>query len=115
MSSSRGSSLPSSLMNKVTPECQNLGKSLKLTGIATLAAVILIIILSAIALVYLYKDNKEDPVTPDANDGGTTTTDSNKKISMWLTIGTFAAAIIAGGIGLWNVTVSSKAAKTCIS
>lgn len=112
---SKGYSL-NTIRNKITPECINLGKSLKLTGALVLVVSILAMICIIVALVYSQMKSKDKKVNAAGDEEPTDDDeDKKKKVTLWMLIGTLILTIAASIMGIWNWAIASKAAKTCIS
>lgn len=97
-------------LNKITPECVNIGKSIKLSAAIVLIMVVLAVILLIAAIVYNYvkKTESSDADIQAANEA------KKKKVVGALTITGAVITFLSGIAALWDFTVVSKAANRCI-
>lgn len=92
----------------ITPECQNIAKSIKFSSLLTIFVVLVAVILLASALIYNYV--KKIPTGTNAGEGEAT----KKKVVGGLTIASLVVLVISLLTSIWEYAVVAKAADTCI-
>lgn len=118
------SGLIRTVRSAITPECNNLGRSIKTSSWLIVVFLAIAIILMLIAVIYNYKGTPKStvPATTGAGagagaSGGTTaTTDEDKKnkIVDSLSIAGMAFTVISLLISIWSASVVGKAANNCL-
>jgi len=104
------------LLNKITPQCENLHKTIKLASFITLAltSVVLVLLLAAIIYNYVLKNDTPAPTLRAGEETDTTTEDKKKKIIGGLTISAAIIGLVSVLSSLWSAMIGAKTAKTCI-
>lgn len=102
--------LASAALGKITPECQNLGRSIKLSSMVVLIMIIVAVILLVSAIIYNYmkKNDAPDAETIHATD------DTKKKVVGALTITSTVIIFITAFAAIWQMQIASKAVRMCI-
>lgn len=108
MSSAR--SLGAAALNKITPECVNIGKSIKMSSTVVLAMIIIALILLISAIIYNYV-KKTDSTDTDAQHENE---NKKKKVVGGLSITGTVLVFITALASIWDLSVVSKAANRCI-
>lgn len=101
----------SSAIQKITPACSNLARSVKMVSVLNLILVIVAAVLLIAAIIYNYTRKTE---STDA-DEQTRNELSKKKVIGALTITGVVLVVLASLSSVWNYSVLSKAVKTCIT
>lgn len=108
MSLNTGSrNVTTALMAKLTPECNNLGRSVKTSASVLCVMVILALVLLVTAIIYSYV-KKVDATNTDANA-------NKKKVVGGLSITASIVLAITTFVALWQFNVASKTMKICMS
>ncbi|ATY70259.1 hypothetical protein [Tomelloso virus] len=108
MSSMKG--LGTSAINKITPECANIGKSVKVVSLVVLIMVIIATILLVAAIIYNYvkKTANDDAEVQAENEA------KKKKVIGGLSITGAVVVFLSALAAIWEYSVLSKAVHRCI-
>jgi len=98
------------MRNAITPECENLGKSIKVSALIVLIILIIVIILMVAAIVY----NHMKQTVTDADRAEDEDKKKNKIIG-GLSIGSVVVLAIGTLAGIWQYVVAAKVANVCLS
>lgn len=108
MSLNTGSrNVTTALMAKLTPECNNLGRSIKTSATFVCVMVILALVLLVTAIIYSYV-KKVDDTNADASA-------NKKKVVGGLSITASVVLAVTTFIALWQFNVAAKTVKICMS
>lgn len=102
--------LGAAALNKITPECINVGKAIKLSSTVVLVMVVIALILLISAIVYNYVKKTESTDT----DTQTENEDNKKKVVGALSITGTVIVFLSLLASVWDFSVVSKAANRCI-
>lgn len=102
--------LGSMALSKITPECVNVGRSIKLTSIFSMCLVLvcLIFLISVIIYNYIKKTDSTDADIQKENE------DKKRKVQGGILITTTVTLALTLLVSVWGVSVVSKAANRCI-
>lgn len=102
-------------MNKITPECANLGKSLKMSGMVVIILAVIGTILCIVGVVYSQMNTTKDKDSTRADSETDEDKDKKKKkVTLWMYIGAIVVLVIGCIASVWNMTIGAKTTKTCI-
>lgn len=108
MNSTKG--LGASALNKITPECANIGKTVKMVSIVTLLMIVVAAVLLIAAIIYNYARKTE---STDADEQARNE-ESKRKVIGALTITGTVLVFLASLSSVWDYSVVSKAVNKCI-
>lgn len=97
-------------MNKLTPECMNIGSSVKMVSLVTLITIIAAAILLVATIIYNYM-KKTDSTDAEAQK---TNEEKKKKVIGALSITGTVIVFLSALSSIWGYSVVSKAANKCI-
>jgi hypothetical protein len=113
----------------LSPECDNLSKTVKMTSLISLVVLVIAFLLIVFALLYNYMQKphsnpvisnptatdrqQQQPAMEDAHDNNTMT-DKQQKLLHGMSIATSAAVVIDLIAKLWDYKVSAKTIKLCL-
>lgn len=103
------------MRNALTPECENLSKSLKLTSLITLVLTSIATILLLVAIIYNYVKRSKGTTRADAGTSNSTDEEKTAKIVGALSISGSVAVALTFLLKIWDFTVAAKTAKTCLA
>lgn len=103
--------LGATVLNKITPECANIGQSIKMSSTIVLVMVVIALILLVSAVIYNYvkkEDSNADAATKSKAE------DDKKKVIGALNITGIVLVFLTALSAIWELSVVSKAANRCI-
>lgn len=113
MSSGLGARTASaSLLSKLAPECNSMGRSLKTVSMVLLIMVFVAFVLLIVAIIYTYMKKT------DTNNDQVVVSDAEKhKRKITATLSVIATVILAIStfVSIWQFNISAKTAKLCLS
>lgn len=92
----------------ITPECQNISKSVKFSALVVIVIVLVAFVLLAAAMIYNYTKKIPAGTNADAAEA------SKKKVISGLTIASLVVLGLSLLVSLWQYAIVSKAVDTCI-
>lgn len=92
----------------ITPECQNIAKSIKFSSLITIVVVLIAFVLLGAALIYNYV--KKIPTGAEAAEKEA----AKKKVISGLTIASLVVLGISLVVAIWEYAIVSKAADVCL-
>jgi hypothetical protein len=99
----------------ITPECENLTKSLKWSSLFSLILLTISLILLFVAVIYNYVKK----TTVNSSGGGQAPSqdeeEKKQKVIAGLSITSVISVSIAFLIKIWDFTIATKTVKTCLS
>lgn len=108
MNSQRG--LGTAALNKITPECVNVGKAIKTSSMIVLIMIVIALVLLIAAIIYNYVKKTES----SDNDVQTENEEDKKKVIGGLAITSTVLVFLTALSSVWSLSVVSKAANKCI-
>lgn len=105
------------LLNRVIPECHNIGRSIKTsaTAIVVLIVIVLILMVATILYSYLKKVGTEGGTTTNISDEAKNNENKKKKVVGGLTITSTVLIFITAFIAVYQMSAVSRAARQCIT
>lgn len=106
------------LLNRVIPECHNIGRSIKTsaTAIVVLIVIVLILMVATILYSYLKKVGNDGSTTNNlVNDDVKKDENKKKKVVGGLTITSTVLIFITAFIAVYQMSAVSRAARQCIT
>lgn len=100
------------LLSRMAPECQQMGRSIKTVSMVLFLMVLVAFVLMIVAIIYSHVKNNN--TNNDAQERATTD-ENKKKVVAGLTLSSTVILAISTFVALWQVNVSGKTAKLCLS
>lgn len=100
----------SAIVNKMTPECVNLGRSIKTSAILAVVMIVIVVILLVASILYSYLKKTADP----DGDKEKENEEHKKKTVAFLAISGTVIAFLTTFVSIWQLSVASKAVQSCL-
>nr|AHW98258.1 GrBNV_gp95-like protein [Nilaparvata lugens endogenous nudivirus] len=104
------SATPNRIHQLVTPECENLSKTIKLSSLGSLILISIVVILMFVVIIIQYMVKKKTSDPPQM-------LEEKKKTTTWisaLSLASFVVAVLLLFVTMWDVTVVSKTTNNCL-
>lgn len=109
--SSGNRNVSTALLSKLTPECNNLGRSVKTSATLILVMIVIALVLLIAAIIYSYvkKLHTTDASQMEAEE------ENKKKVVGILSITSSIVLAITTFVAIWQFNIAAKTVKICMS
>lgn len=100
------------LMNRIVPECQNIGRSIKTSATVIVVMIVIVLILLVVSILYSYLKKVDASLSQDSV---TAQENNKKKVVGGLTITASVLIFITAFVAVYQMSAVSRAARQCIT
>lgn len=101
----------SNLINRIVPECQNIGRSIKTSATVIVVMIVIVLILLVVSILYSYLKKIDTSPSLDVTAQET----HKKKVVGGLTITASVLIFITAFVAVYQMSAVSRAARQCIT